>query len=48
MNASNTIKKLGIEKIFDYVYKNPEHNLIKLMDWADTFSKGEFPSQRNN
>lgn len=46
MNASNTIKKLGIEKIFDYVYKDPEHNLIKLMDWADTFSKGEFPSQR--
>lgn len=46
MNASNTIKKLGIEKIFDYVYKDPEHNLIKLMDWADTFSKGDFPSQR--
>ena len=46
MNVSMTIKKLGIEQAFKYLYKEPEKNLIKLMDWADKFSKGEFASQR--
>lgn len=46
MNASNTLKKLGIEQTFDYIYKDPEKHMKKLMDWADKFSKGEFPSQR--
>ncbi len=46
MDASTTLKKLGIEQAFRYLYKDPEKNLIKLMDWADKFSKGEFPSQR--
>ena len=46
MNVSMTIKKLGIEQAFKYLYKEPEKNLIKLMDWADKFSKGEFESQR--
>ena len=46
MNASNTLKKLGIEQTFNYIYKDPDKNMIKLMDWADKFSKGGFPSQR--
>lgn len=46
MNASNTLKKLGIEQTFNYIYKDPDKNMEKLMDWADKFSKGEFPSQR--
>ena len=29
-----------------YLYKDPEKNLPKLMDWADQFSKGEFGPQR--
>ena len=40
------MKKLGIEQIMKYLYKDPEKNLPKLMDWADKFSKGEFESQR--
>ena len=24
MNAGNTLKKLGIEKTFDYIYKDPD------------------------
>ena len=46
MNFSNTLKKLGIEQAINYLYKDPETNLRKIMDWADKFSGGEFPSQR--
>lgn len=40
------MKKLGIEQMMKYLYKDPEKNLPKLMDWADKFSKGEFVRQR--
>ena len=46
MNAVNTLRKLGIEQMFNYVYKDPDKHLVKLTDWADKFSKGEFASQR--
>ena len=46
MGVANTIKKLGLEQAFDYLYKDPENNLLKLMDWADKFSGGEFEPQR--
>ena len=46
MDAGTTLKKLGIDHIFKYVYKDPEKNLVKLMDWADKFSKGEYEKQR--
>ena len=28
MNVANTIKKLGLEQAFDYLYKDPENNLL--------------------
>lgn len=46
MNVSATMKKHGIEQMMKYLYKDPENNLLKLMDWADKFSKGEFEVQR--
>ena len=46
MNAANTLKKLGIEQTFNYIYKDPDKNIKKMMDWADKFSQGQFPSQR--
>ena len=46
MSVANTIKKLGLEQAFDYLYKDPENNMLKLMDWADKFAGGEFESQR--
>ena len=46
MGVANTIKKSGLEQAFDYLYKDPENNLLKLMDWADKFSGGEFEPQR--
>ncbi|MGM9614999.1 MAG: radical SAM protein [Oscillospiraceae bacterium] len=46
MDVSATIKKFGLEQVFQYLYKNPEKNLAKLMDWADKFAGGEFAVQR--
>ena len=46
MEITTAIKKLGLEQIFRYVYKDPEQNLPKLMDWADKFSGGGFQPQR--
>ncbi|MDY2700743.1 MAG: radical SAM protein, partial [Lachnospiraceae bacterium] len=43
----NTLKKLGIEQTFNYIYKDPDKNMQKIMDWADKFADGEFSSQRN-
>lgn len=46
MSVSANLKKMGLEQMFKYLYKDPEKNLPNLMDWADKFSKGEFESQR--
>ena len=46
MSVSTTVKKYGIEQAIKFMYKDPEKNLPKLMDWADTFCKGRFPGQR--
>lgn len=46
MDASTTIKKFGLEQAFHYMYKDPEKNLSKIMDWADKFAGGEFEIQR--
>lgn len=46
MEVAASIKKLGLEKAFQYLYKDPEKNLLKIMDWADRFAGDEFESQR--
>lgn len=46
MDVSTTIKKYGLEQAFRYLYKDPEKNMLTLMDWADKFSGGEFEPQR--
>lgn len=46
MDVSTTMKKFGLEQAFKYLYKDPEKNLLKLMDWADKFSREEFGPQR--
>ena len=45
MNASATIKKFGLEKIFDYMYKNPEKNLRKLLSFAEKHAGKMYPNQ---
>lgn len=46
MDVSSTLKRFGLEQAFNYLYKDPEKNMLSLMDWADKFSNGEFESQR--
>lgn len=46
MDVSTTIKKLGIEQAMNYLYRDPQKNMLRLMDWADKFSHGEFANQR--
>lgn len=46
MSVSATIKKYGISKAVNYLYKDPEKNLVQLIDWADRFAKGDFEPQR--
>ncbi|MBP3521884.1 MAG: radical SAM protein [Oscillospiraceae bacterium] len=46
MGFKTTLQKVGVDKLIEYTYKDPEANLPKIMDWADKFSGGEFPSQR--
>ncbi len=46
MSVSTTLKKFGLEQAFKYLYKDPEKNLLKLMDWADKFAGEEFVTQR--
>ena len=45
MNASATIKKYGLEKIFDYMYKDPERNLRKLLNFAEKHAGKMYPNQ---
>ena len=46
MSVSTTIKRIGLEKAFDYLYKDPEKNMITIMDWADRIANGDWASQR--
>ena len=46
MDVSSTIKKFGLEQAFKYLYKDPDKNMVKIMNWADTFAKNEFAVQR--
>lgn len=46
MNAATTLKKFGLEQAFHYIYKDPDKNMLKIMDWADKFAGDNFISQR--
>ena len=46
MGFETSIKKFGIEQAIHYLFKDPETNMPKLLDWADRFSGGEYSSQR--
>ena len=45
MNARATLKKFGLEKTFDYLYKDPDKNLKKLVNWADKLGGKMYPVQ---
>ncbi len=48
MGVKNKISKLAIEHEVDLIIKDPEKNLIKVMDWVDKLSRGTFKNQREN
>ena len=45
MQLSDKIKKFSVEQAIDYLNRNPVKNLLKLLDWADTFCAGKFEGQ---
>ncbi len=45
MDVTATIKKFGLEKAFNYLYKNPDENLKKLLKWAEKFSGKTYATQ---
>ena len=48
MSVSKTAKKLGIKKILNRLYKSPEKNLRRLMDWADKYAGDLLKDQRQS
>ena len=45
-SVTRTIQKFGLEQAFHYLYKDPDKNMLKIMDWADKFAGDQFVSQR--
>ena len=41
------LQKLGVEQAVEYIARDPEKNLPKLMDWADRFANGSYGPQRD-
>ncbi len=46
MSVSKNVAKYGLTKVFDHIHKDPETNLVKLMNWADRIAKGSLPGPR--
>ena len=51
MSVMDSVKKIGFRKVYEYLDKDPDANMPKLMDWVDKFAGGDspnssFPSQR--
>ena len=47
-SVTRTIQKFGLEQAFNYLYKDPDKNMLRIMDWADKFAGHQFVSQRKN
>lgn len=43
MDTSSRIVQYGLKTAFNYIEKNPEQNLPKLMDWVDKLA-GDGPN----
>ena len=49
MDVSMQIKKTALRTALGYIEKNPEENVLKLMDWVDKLAgdgPNSFPAQR--
>ena len=45
MNIKESLGKFGLSQAVNFVYKNPEKNMMKVMEAVDKFAGGHFPSQ---
>ncbi len=45
MNIKEELGKFGLKQAVNFVYKNPEKNMMKVMEAVDMFAGGHFPSQ---
>ena len=46
MGVVTSLEQLGLSKTFDYIYKDPDKNMVKIMDWVDRFAGDNFVGQR--
>ena len=46
MSVSTTIKRYGLTKVFESLYKDTDRNLVRMINWADIIARGAFPGQR--
>ena len=46
MEILNSAKKFGLEQALNYLSKDPDKNMRKILDWADKFSGEDFEPQR--
>ena len=46
MSVKMEIGKYGLGKAVDYVYRDPEKNMVRVMNLVDIFARGQFASQR--
>ena len=46
MGVATSIQKFGIEQAINFLFKDPETNMKKLLDWADRFAGDTFAPQR--
>ena len=49
MSIADSVKKIAFRKVYDYLDKDPDANMPKLMEWVDKFAgdgPNSFPAQR--
>ena len=46
MDTVAVLKKIGLEQAIHYVYKDPEKNLNRILDWADHFDDSHYAGAR--
>ena len=46
MGIRTEVGKFGLDRAFDYVYKDPEKNMIRVMNLVDRLTPGQFVSQK--
>ena len=48
MRLPNGVTEFAIKQAVNFLTKDPEKNLPRLMDWVDKISRGEFENQRRS